>query len=90
MKPYEAFDPAADYSRHEEIRALVDSVVRLFEEIGDKSFREYRIFLIALGDTPDMHVALSRYLLDVATCPTAVILWCQETLRAVSRPRRIH
>lgn len=80
MKAYAQFDPVGDYSQHEKVRMLVEAAIARLEQVHGAGFREFRIFVQVLGDTPDTSRRLYEYLHDVSTCPPEVIRWCQEEL----------
>lgn len=76
----------------DQINQLLDTTIwRLKKEERDKElrsgrahwvgFREYQIFVTALGDTPEARWQFYQFLHDVATCPPEVLLWCQDQLR---------
>jgi hypothetical protein len=67
-------------SRPREINLLFDETITHFRKLGKERFREYQIFEVVLGDTPEKHDAFFRFLHNVSTCPQEVIRWCQEQI----------
>ena len=80
MSPIEFVGPLLDYSQHEEVRLLMEATIARLEKSLGTGFREFRIFTHVLGNTPETHDALFKYLHDVSTCPPEVIRWCQEKI----------
>jgi len=71
-----------DYSKHEEIRRLLDEIIARFIKEGKPRFRDHQIFVEVLGDTLETQDAFLRFLHDVSTCPPKVIRWCQIQVNA--------
>ncbi len=72
------------YTRHEEVRQLLDETIAHFKKLGKQNCREYQIFVEVLGEMhmPGRHEVFLGFLHDVSTCPPAVIWWCQEQINA--------
>ncbi|KKW39046.1 hypothetical protein A3C19_01915 [Candidatus Kaiserbacteria bacterium RIFCSPHIGHO2_02_FULL_54_22] len=68
------------YTRHNEINHLFDETIAHLIKLHGPRFREKKIFLEVLGDTPEMRETFFRFLHDVSTCPPEVILWCRRQI----------
>lgn len=69
-------------TKYEQMHVLFDETIARLAPTHGKRFREYRIFVEVLGDTPEMRAALSAFLHDVSTCPSDVEQWCQKQLNS--------
>lgn len=68
------------YERHNEIRLLFYTVIEHLKKSRGSHFREWQIFVEALGNIQETSDAFLLYLHDVSTCPPEVIRWCEEQI----------
>lgn len=64
----------------DEAKQLLDAVIRKKTEEGDPYFKDYRIFVSALGDSEETRRKLGFFLRNVETLPIEVARWCEAEL----------
>ncbi len=64
----------------DEAKKLLDAVIKKKTDGGDPYFKDYRIFLSALGDSEETRRKLGFFLRNVETLPVEVARWCEAEL----------